>query len=125
MYPELLRATSAERYAVKYEEAYQYNSHLTTEGTQDTRQLSVDADASDSLTEAIGDGFLVGIDGELSVMQGEMIEDNPVVGVYYLTPHVGLRGDIPEPTLYDVEQLRSVTVKNRQTIYCDETADNQ
>jgi hypothetical protein len=85
--------------------------------------LSVGTSADDSLTEKTTDGFLVGAEGELSVMQGSAVEDNPLVGVYYLTDDIGLRAHIEEPTLYDVESLRSVAVTDAQTVYCRDSSD--
>ncbi|ELZ23678.1 hypothetical protein C475_15443 [Halosimplex carlsbadense 2-9-1] len=85
--------------------------------------MTVDADAEDRITEETTDGFLVGVEGELSVMQDGIIEDNPVVGVYYLGPGVGLRGEIREPTLYEVETLRSITVERSRALYCQGSRD--
>lgn len=122
-YPDSLTAPSAEAYAAEYERAYHFNSYLDSEGNSDTRQLSVSTNADDSLTEETADGFLVGAEGELSVTQGTVAEDNPLVGVYYLTSDIGLRADISEPTLYDVESLRSVAVTKTQTVYCRNSSD--
>lgn len=109
---------SGEAFAATYEGVFQHNRYLATEADSTTRNLQVDVAVESRLTENAKHGLLIGVDGELSVMQDGYVEDNPVGGVYYLAPDVALRGDISEPILYEVEDLQSVAVEETQTVYC-------
>ncbi|SFR98100.1 hypothetical protein SAMN05216559_1971 [Halomicrobium zhouii] len=120
-YPQSVTAASAEAYATDFEAVYQFNSYLDTEANSDTQELSVDPRADNDLSEETTDGFLVGVEGELSVQQGALY-DNPVTGVYHLTTEMAVRADIEAPTLYDVGSLRSVSVTGTQTIYCRDSS---
>lgn len=116
--PDPLTVSSAETFAERYEEAYRFNSYLDTEANAETEQLSVDSRVSEELTERVSDGYLVGVEGDLSVAQGDIVEDNPSVGIYYLSSAIAIRGDIQSSTLYDVSSLRSVTTENQRVLYC-------
>lgn len=111
-------ATEAESYATDYEAAVQCNAYLATEANEETRNLDVRAEAVGRLSEALGDGYLVGVDGELSVLQGNVATDNPVAGLYYVGPDVAFRADIAAPNFSDVESLRSVSTGETSAIYC-------
>lgn len=117
-YPEQLSDTSVEEFALQYETAYQYNWFVSSRADSETSLTSLDISLDEELTERANDGFFVGVEGYREVMDGEAIADNPFVGVYYLTPEYGLRGEIGEPTLWNVESLSSVSVDDVETIFC-------
>lgn len=112
----------AENFASRYEEAYRYNEFLATELAQDTLEISVSAEAGGWLTEETEDGYLVGVEGQLSTQTGEdqgtvVIRDDHIAAVYYLTNEVGIRGEL-SMVLYDVDSLRTVEVSDIMTIFC-------
>lgn len=117
-YPDQISVTSAEEFALQYEKAYQYNWFVSSRADSDTSLTSLDISLDEELTEQVNDGFLVGVEGYREVMDGDAIAENPFVGVYYLIPEYGLRGEIEEPTLWNVESLSSVSVDNVETISC-------
>jgi len=116
-YPGNLTRSTGEAFASEFERAYAHNEFITAEADEETKHLSVDTGVRDALTEDVNGGILVGVEGELSVMH-DGIEDNPVVGVYYLAPDVALRVEISEPTLYGVEDLHSVDVEATEVVHC-------
>lgn len=116
--PTLSSHGNAESYATDYEAVLQFNAYLATEGNADTRQLDVRVEPVVRLSEAFGDGYLVAVDGELSVLQGNVAADLPVAGLYYVGPDVAFRADIAAPNFSDVESLRAVTAEETSAIYC-------
>jgi hypothetical protein len=121
-YPEPLTSDSAERFAEAFEEAYEYNRYLAEDVRSDTRELSYNPRVAEELTEAVRDGFLVGVEGTRGTLEDGVYSDDPIVGIYYLTPEFALRGEIQQPTLYDVEALREVDVTGQRLVFCSAPA---
>lgn len=117
-FPDHLTVSSVEIFAEQYEEAYRFNSYLGTDGNSETEQLLVDSEVREGLTEQVSDGYLVGVEGDLSVAQEDIVEDNPFAGVYYVSPSIALRGDLRDSDFYDISSLRSISVENQQVIHC-------
>lgn len=115
-YPKTISRQTAEGFARSFENVYEYNRYLATHSN--VRELSYSPTVRQDLTEPIRDGFLIGVDGLRGTFDGEAYSDDPVVGVYFVTPEYALRGDIEQPTLYDVDSLKSVEVTDQQTISC-------
>lgn len=115
-YPETLTRQTAEGFARSFENAYEYNRYLATRSN--VKELSYSPTVRRDLTEPLRDGFLIAVDGVRGTLDDEAYADDPVVGVYFVTPEYALRGDIERPTLSGVDSLGSVEVTKQRTISC-------
>ena len=116
-YPDTLTRASAERFAVDFEEPYEYNRYLAEEVRSDTKEITYNPRVADDLTESTREGFLVAVEGTRGTLEGDVYTDAPIVGIYYVTPEYALRGEIRQP-LYKVETLRSVDVTEQRLVFC-------
>lgn len=123
-YPDTLSVSAVEYFSSSYEEAFQYNRYLSTEAEPDTLSITVNAASTEHLTEEIGDGFVVAVEGYLSTLTGgtatertAVATDNRIAGVYYLTAEYAVRGEISK-RYYEILSLRPTRVKSERTVFC-------
>lgn len=125
-YPDTLSVSAVEYFSSSYEEAFQYNRYLSTEAEPETLSITVNAASTEHLTEEIGDGFVVAVEGYLSTLTGgtptertAVVTDNRIAGVYYLTAEYAVRGEISK-RYYEILSLRPTRVTSERTIYCEQ-----
>lgn len=118
-YPGDLSIATAGRFAAAYEQALRFNRYLAEDAGSDTRRLSVRGRVREEVGSAVGDGFLVGVTGELSVQRSDdrrgterlIVAENPFGAWYYLTEHFALRQAVDEGSFPDEpESFDSATV---------------
>lgn len=118
LYPRSINFGTAEDFARSFERVYEYNRYLAEDIHSRITELSYNPSVAEHLTESTQDGFLVGVEGLQSTLDGEVYSDDPVVGVYFLTLTYALRGSIEQPTLDGIESLQEVEVAKQLIIEC-------